>query len=155
MKTDGPGTAVPVSVESPTSTNAVPGSTFTSQPQESCEAFLPAAPCTKYTGVSGTANNEDIPWVASGGVSAQLVTVDGELQLAVITRCAPISGPATITGTTLTVRDIATGASGCTDNTGEQQQWVLDFLNRPIEQAFSNGTLAWKSGTDTLNFRGE
>jgi hypothetical protein len=115
----------------------------------------PAAPCTKYTGVSGTANNEDIPWVASGGVSAQLATVDGELWLAVITRCAPISGPATITGTTLTVGDIAIGASGCTDNTGEQQQWVLDFLKRPIEQTFSNGTLTWKSGTDTLNFRSE
>ncbi len=155
MKTGGPGTAVPVSVESPTSTSAVPGSTTTSQPQESCAAFLPSAPCTKYTGISGTANYQHLPWVASGGVSAQLATVNGELWLAVITRCGPMSGPATITGTTLTVRDIAIGASGCTDNTGEQQQWVQEFLKRPIEQTFSNGTLTWKSGTDTLNFRSE
>jgi hypothetical protein len=96
-----------------------------------------------YTGISGTANNEDIPWVASGGVSAQLATVYGELWLTVITGCAPISGPATITGTTLTVGDITIGASGCTDNTGEQQQWVFDFVKRPIEQTFSNGTLTW------------
>jgi heat shock protein HslJ len=67
-----------------------------------------------------------------------------------------MSGPATITGTTLTVRDIVIGASGCIDkDMGEQQQWVLDFLKRPIEQAFSDGTLTWKSGTDTLNFKGE
>lgn len=67
-----------------------------------------------------------------------------------------MSGPATITGTTLTVRDIAIGASGCIDkDMGEQQQWVLEFLQRPIEQTFSNGTLTWKSGNDTLNFKSE
>ncbi|KRE81397.1 META domain-containing protein [Arthrobacter sp. Soil764] len=67
-----------------------------------------------------------------------------------------MSGPATITGTTLTVRDIVIGASGCIDgDLGEQQQWVLEFLHRPIEQTFSNGTLTWKSGNDTLNFRSE
>ncbi len=151
MKTGGPGTAVPVSVESPTSTSA-PGSITTSQPQESCAVFLPSAPCTKYTGISGTANNQDLPWVASGGVIAQLATVNGELWLAVTTRCAPMSGPGTITGTTLTVKNIAIGASGCTDNAGEQQQSVQEFLKRPIEQTFSDGTLTWKSGTDTLNF---
>lgn len=64
-------------------------------------------------------------------------------------------GSATITDTTLTVRDIALGASRCTSNAGEQQQWVLDFLKRPIEQTFSNGILTWKSGSDTLNFRSE
>jgi len=66
-----------------------------------------------------------------------------------------MSGPATITGSTLAVRDIAVGASGCTESAGDQQQWVLDFLKRPIEQTFTNGTLTWKSGTDTLNFKGE
>ncbi|WP_248761626.1 hypothetical protein [Pseudarthrobacter sp. SSS035] len=63
-----------------------------------------------------------------------------------------MSGPGTITGTTLTVKNIAIGASGCTDNAGEQQQSVQEFLKRPIEQTFSDGTLTWKSGTDTLNF---
>jgi hypothetical protein len=155
MRTGGPGTAAPVSVESPTSTNSAPGSTITSPPEESCAAFLPSAPCTKYTGISGTGNNQDLPWVASGGVKAQLATVNGELWLAVTTRCAPMSGLATITGSTLSVRDIAIGASGCTDSAGDQQQWVLDFLKRPIEQTFSNGSLTWKSGTDTLNFKAE
>ncbi|MBT2598130.1 META domain-containing protein [Arthrobacter sp. ISL-72] len=154
-KTGGPGTAAPVSVESPTSTRSAPGSTTTSQPQETCAAFLSSAPCTKYTGISGTANNEALPWVASGGVNAQLAAVNGELLLSVTTRCAPMSGPATITGTTLTVRNIAIGASGCTEDGGDQQQWVLEFLKRPIEQTFSNGTLTWKSGTDTLNFKSE
>ncbi|MDJ0458207.1 hypothetical protein PUN71_013455 [Arthrobacter sp. NQ7] len=84
------------------------------------------------------------------------MTVNGELWLGVVPRCAPMSGPAKITGTTLTVRDIVIGASGCIDkNEGEQQQWVQDFLQRPIEQTFSNGTLTWKSGSDTLNFRSE
>jgi hypothetical protein len=156
VRTGMPETAVPVSVESPTSTSAVPGSTTTSPPQSSCVAFLPSAPCTKYVGISGTANGEDLPWVASGGVSAQLAAVKGELWLAVVPSCAPMSGPATITGSTLTVRNIVIGASGCIDkDMGEQQQWVFDFLQRPIEQTFSNGTLTWKSGTDTLNFVSE
>jgi hypothetical protein len=154
-KTGGPGTAAAVSAESATSTSAAPGSTATSQPQESCAAFLPSAPCTKYMGISGTANNEDLPWVASGGVDAQLATVNGELLLTVTTRCGPMSGPATITGTTLTVRDIAIGASGCIEDGGDQQQWVLEFLKRPIEQSFDDGTLTWKSGTDALNFKSE
>lgn len=149
-----PETAVPVSADSPTSISAVPGSMTTSPPQASCAAFLPSAPCTKYLGISGTSNGKDLPWVASGGVSAELMTVNGELWLGVVPRCAPMSGPATIAGTTLTVKDIVIGASGCIDkNEGEQQHWVQDFLQRPIEQTFSNGTLTWKSGTDTLNFR--
>lgn len=154
-ETSGPGTAAPVSIESPTSTSSAPGSTTTSQPQESCAAFLPSTPCTKYRGISGTANDEDLPWVASGGLSAQLATVNGELLLNVTTRCGPISGPATITGTTLTVRDIAIGASGCTEDLGNQRRWVLEFLKGPIEQTFSEGTLTWKSRTDELNFRSE
>lgn len=66
-----------------------------------------------------------------------------------------MSGPATITGTTLTVKNIAIGASGCIEDGGNQQQWVLEFLKRPIQQTFSDGTLTWKSGTDALNFKSE
>lgn len=145
-KTGGPGTAAPA----PNSTSST-----TSPPQETCAAFLPSSPCTKYNGVSGTANGKDLPWVASGGVRAQLTSVNGELQLTVVTRCGPMSGPATMTGTTLTVRNIATGAMGCADDAGGQQLWVMEFLKRPIEQTFSEGTLTWKSGTDTLSFKSE
>jgi heat shock protein HslJ len=85
----------------------------------------------------------------------QLATVNGELLLTVTTRCGPMSGPTTITGTTLTVKNIAIGASGCSEDGGDQQQWVLEFLKRPIEQTFSDGALTWKGGTDTLRFKSE
>nr|WP_157371011.1 META domain-containing protein [Arthrobacter sp. Leaf141] len=152
MRIGGPGSAEPVSIESPALTNPTPHSSSTSPPEESCAAFLPSAPCTDYTAISATGNNRDLPWAAAG-VSAQLAAVPGALWLAVSTQCGPMSGPVTITGTTLTVGDIAIGASGCTGDSGEQQQWVLNFLQRPIEQTFSNGTLTWKSDSDTLNFR--
>lgn len=159
-KPGGPGTAAPApsstgSANSGTFTSSPSGPTTTSQPQESCAAFLPSSPCTKYTGVSGTANSKDLPWVASGGVKAQLTAVNGELQLTVLTKCGPVSGPATITGNRITVSDIAIGAMGCIGDVGEQQAWVLEFLMRPIEQTFSQGTLTWKSGTDTLSFKSE
>lgn len=80
---------------------------------------------------------KDLPWVASGGVKAQLNSANGELQLTVITRCGPVSGPATITGNRLAVSNIAIGAMGCIDEVGEQKTWVLKFLTRPIEQTFS------------------
>ena len=159
-ETGGPGNAVtaPSSTSyttSGTSTGSPPGSTTTSPPQETCAAFLPFSPCRKYNGVSGTANGKDLPWVASGGVKAQLTSVNGELQLTVITRCGPMSGPATITGTTLTARNMAVGAMGCINDAGGQQLWVMEFVKRLIEQTFSQGTLTWKSGTDTLSFKSE
>lgn len=67
----------------------------------------------------------------------------------------PGGGQATITGNTLTVRNIATGAMGCAGDVGEQHLWVMEFLKRPIELTFSQGTLSWKSGTDTLSFKSE
>ncbi|HEY8702676.1 MAG TPA: META domain-containing protein [Arthrobacter sp.] len=136
-----------------TTTSSMPGPTITAQPQESCAAFLPSTPCTRYGSVSGTTGGTEIPWLASGGVTAKLTSVNGELQLSVTTGCGPLGAQATITGNTLTVRDIATGASGCTADTGEQQQWVRQFLQRPIAMTFSQGILSWKSGTDTLSFK--
>ncbi len=83
-------------------------------------------------------------------------TVNGQLMLGVRTECAPLSGLATITGSTLTAKDIVTGASGCTDvNAGEHHLWVTDFLKRPIEMTLSQGTLTWKSGADSLSFQSE
>ncbi|MCQ6270825.1 hypothetical protein M8J71_10065 [Pseudarthrobacter sp. R1] len=82
------------------------------------------------------------------------MSVDGQLMIGVDTECAPLSGLATITGNTLTAKDIATGASGCTDaNAGEQHLWVMDFLKRPIEMTFSQGTLIWKGGANSLSFQ--
>lgn len=155
-KTGGPGTAAPApSSTGSTTSGTSTSSTTTAPPRETCAAFLPSSPCTKYTGVSGTANGKDLPWVASGGVKAQLTSVYGELQLTVVTRCGPLSGPATITGTTLIVSNVATGAMGCIEDAGGQQLWVMEFLKRPIDQTFSQGTLTWKSGTDTLSFISE
>jgi hypothetical protein len=153
-KTGGPGTAVPTP-SSATSTSSTPGSTSTTPPQETCAAFLPTTPCARYARVSGTASGNDLPWVASGDIKAWLTSVNGELQLTVTTRCGPMGGQATITGNTLTVRNIATGAMGCAGDVGEQDLWVLEFLKRPIELTFSQGTLSWKSGTDTLSFKNE
>lgn len=93
--------------------------------------------------------------MASGSVKVALASVDGEVLLSVTTGCGPLSAQATITGSTLTATDIARGASGCTGDTGEQQQWVGNFLKRPIEMAFSQGILSWTSGTDTLSFKSE
>lgn len=161
--TGGPGTPEPTAnststtsfTKPPTPTSSMHDSTSTTQPQETCAAFLPSAPCTTYTSVSGTTSGKDLPWVASSGVKAALTSVNGQLQLTVPTGCGPMSGQATITGNTLTVRDIATGASGCTGDAGEQQLWVMDFLKRPIEMTFSQGILIWKSGTDTLSFKSD
>lgn len=156
-KTGGPGTAVPTpsSTSSATSASSTPGSTSSTPPQETCAAFLPTTPCARYSSVSGTAGGNDLPWVASGGVKTWLTSVNGELQLTVTTRCGPMGGQATITGNTLTVRNIANGAMGCAGDAGEQDLWVLEFLKRPIELTFSQGTLSWKSGTDTLSFKSE
>ena len=79
--------------------------------------------------------------------------MNGELQLTVTTSCGPMGGSATLSVNTLTVSDIATGAMGCIGEDGNQQLWVLEFLKRPIEQTFSQGTLTWKSGTDTLSLK--
>lgn len=160
--TGGPGTAEPTpnstssaSPDSPSATSSILGSTSTTQPQETCAAFLPSTPCSRYTSVSGTTSGKELPWVSSGSVKARLTSVNGELQLSVTTPCGPLSAQATITGNTLTAKDIATGASGCSDVTGEQQLLVTNFLRRPIEMTFSQGTLNWKSGTDTLSFKSD
>ena len=161
--TGGPGTAEPTPNssssasphDSPSATSSVLGPTGTTPPQEKCAAFLPSTPCTRYSSVSGTASGKDLPWVASGSVKAKLTSVNGELQLSVTTPCGPLSAQATITGNTLTAKDIATGASGCTGDTGQQQLWVTNFLKRPIEMAFSQGTLNWNSGTNSLSFKSD
>jgi heat shock protein HslJ len=97
---------------------------------------------------------KNLPW-ASSAVTARLTSVNEELQLTVTTACAPMNGQATVHGNTLNVRNIAVGAVGCTEDDGEQQLWVLDFLKRPIQMTFDDGILTWTSGTDSLTFRGK
>ncbi|GAA5189240.1 hypothetical protein GCM10023346_03260 [Arthrobacter gyeryongensis] len=83
----------------------------------------------------------------------ELYSVNGGLQLAVKTPCNPISGPAAITGNTLTLGKLAAGAMGCAGESSAQEQWVMQFLSRPIEMSFVQDTLTWRTGADTLSFK--
>ncbi len=144
----GPGTAAPTPTVVP-----VPSPPSTPAPTETCASFLPTAPCGTYASVSGKADGKDLPWASSRSVTAKLQSVGGSFQLTVTTTCGPLSGPATRTGTVLTVGDIAVGASACAELAASQQQWVLAFLKKPIDMAYNNGTLTWTSGTDSLAFK--
>lgn len=151
------------SVSAPSSTSLSPAPTIpvtsatsptsSAAPQEICAAFLPSAPCAIYTSTSGTAGGRNLPWVASGSLRIQLNSVNGDLYLSVRTNCAPISGPVKITGNTMTAGDLAIGAIGCPEELSRQDQWVLEFLKRPVEMTLSQDTLQWKSGADTLSFK--
>ena len=156
---DGEGSAIPalpspsLSPDPIVSKNSAPSPTSSTPPQVSCAAFLPSAPCATYASTSGTAAGRDLPWVASDSLRVQLESVNGDLYLSVRTNCAPISGPADITGNVMTVGDIGIGAAGCPEDLGQQDTWVLEFLKRPVEVTFSQDTLQWTSGADTLSFK--
>lgn len=146
--TSGPGTAVPAPpAVSPNAQRA------SAPPVEVCATFLPSGSCSPYVSVSGTAQGMNLPWVASGGVTVQLTAVDGSLQLAVKTPCNPAGGPASISGHTLHVGNIAVGAMGCSGEAAAQEKWVLQFLKRPIEMTSVGGLLRWNSGPDTLTLK--
>lgn len=148
--TDRPGTAAP------TNPDASPSAQMRSvSPVEVCAKFLPSASCSSYVSVSGTSHGKNLAWVASGAVTVRLTTVAGSLQLAVKTPCNPVSGPATISETTLVTGNMAMGAMGCPAEAGTQEAWVMQFLRRPVGMTSSDGTLHWKSGPDTLTFRSE
>ncbi|WP_253906733.1 META domain-containing protein [Arthrobacter sp. I3] len=124
-------------------------------PQETCAAFLPAAPCATYSSVAATSNGKALRWAAAGTITVRLASVEDTLQLAMRTDCSPISGPATIAGNTLTIEKIATGASGCIGAAGEHQAWLHELLKRPISMTYTQDTLTWTSGTNTLSFQAE
>ncbi|MCZ9880401.1 META domain-containing protein [Arthrobacter sp. B2a2-09] len=146
-----PGTAIPT----PPRTGPASLVTTSAPPREMCAAFLTSAPCSTYVSIAGAADGVDLPWAASGGLTVKLSTLDGSLHVSAKTPCSPVSGPATITGNTLVVGGIAIGAMGCARDAASQEQWFVDFLKRPIEMSFSQGTLNWKSGSDTLIFKGK
>jgi hypothetical protein len=132
---------------------ATPSPTVSAPPVESCASFLPTAPCSRYVSISGTSNGVSLPWVAEGGLRVELYSVNGGLQFAAKTPCNPISGPAAITGNILTLDKPAVGAMGCAGESSAQEQWVMQFLSRPIEMAFVQDTLTWTTGADTLSFK--
>ncbi|XAS68612.1 META domain-containing protein [Micrococcaceae bacterium Sec5.7] len=133
--------------------NSATSPTSSTPPQPSCASFLSSVPCAIYASTSGTAGGRDLPWVASGSLRVELNSVNGDLYLSVRTDCAPISGPVEITGDTMTAGDIAIGAIGCPEELGRRDQWVLEFLKRPVNMTFGQDTLQWKSGADTLSFK--
>ncbi|NYE93884.1 hypothetical protein FHU41_000105 [Psychromicrobium silvestre] len=138
----GPGTAV----NTPSASSSTP-------PQESCAVFLPATPCSQYVSVSGASHGVVLPWLAKGGLIVGLTSVNGGLQFTAKTPCDPISGPATLSGNSLTVGKLAVGAAGCVGDQSQQQQWMMQFLKQPITMTFSQNVLTWTSGTDTLSFK--
>ena len=149
-------------VPAPSSTSLSPGPTdsmpsvasptSSTPPQVSCAVFLPSAPCATYASTAGTTGGRELPWVASDTLRVQLDSVDGDLYLTVRTDCAPIGGPVDITGNIMTAGDIAVGALGCPEELGQQSTWIAEFLSRPVEMTFNQGTLQWTSGADTLSF---
>ncbi|MET3175965.1 UNVERIFIED_ORG: hypothetical protein ABIB52_003838 [Arthrobacter sp. UYCu721] len=132
---------------------ATPSPTVSTPPLATCASFLPTAPCSQYVSISGTSNGVTLPWVAAGGLSVELYSVNGALLFGAKTPCNPISGPAAITGNTLTLDELAAGAMGCPGDPSAQEHWVMQFLNRPIEMTFVQDTLTWTNGADTLSFK--
>lgn len=124
-------------------------------PQETCAAFLPTAPCAAYSSFAATSTGKAQPWAAARTIKVRLTSVEGTLQLAMKTDCSPISGPVTIAGNIMAIGRIATGASGCIGTAGIHQAWIDEFLKRPIAMTYTQNTLAWTSGTDTLSFKAE
>jgi heat shock protein HslJ len=96
-----------------------------------------------------------LPWAAAGTIKVRLSSVEGTLQLAMKTDCSPISGPATIAGNIMSLGKVATGASGCIGIAGEHEAWIHEFLKRSIAMTYTQDTLTWTSGTNTLSFRAE
>ena len=149
------GTAVtsPGALTSSGSNSPVPATS--GPPPETCAAFLPTAPCATYGGVAATSNGKVLPWAGIGTMKVRLTSVEGTLQVAMKTDCSPIGGSVTIDGNIMTIGKIATGASGCIGTAGENQAWIHKFLKRPIAMTYTQDTLTWTSGTDTLSFKAE
>lgn len=132
---------------------STPSPTVSTPPAATCASFLPTAACSQYVSISATSNGVDLPWAAAGGLRVELYSVNGELQFGAKTPCNPISAPAVINGNTLTLDKPAVGAMGCAGESSAQEQWVMQFLGRPIEMAFVQDTLTWTAGADTLSFK--
>ncbi|APX00441.1 hypothetical protein [Arthrobacter sp. QXT-31] len=111
------------------------------------------APCGKYTSVAGSDDDTPITWLTAGEVTAQLSKRDGDTYLTVVMPCGPLDAVVTIDGSTMRITgQRALGASGCIEGRGERRDWVLEFLEGDVGLGYSNNTLTWTNGKDSLSF---
>lgn len=123
-------------------------------PSSECAQFVSEAPCEKYASTAGSDDGTPIPWVTAGEVTAQLSTNGGDTHLVVVMPCGPLDAVVTFSASTMRLTgQRALGASGCIDPAkGKQQEWVLKFLEGSVELGYSNNTLTWVNGKDSLSF---
>lgn len=145
---------VGVTVSSCGSSPGAPNPSQTSPTSSSeCAQFVPEAPCGKYASTAGSDDGKPIPWVTAGEVTAQLSKRGGHTYLTVVMPCGPLDAVVTINNNTMRLTEQALGASGCIDPTkAEQKTWVLKFLEGDLELGYSNDTLTWTNGKDSLSF---
>jgi hypothetical protein len=123
------------------------------KPSSECAKFVSEAPCGKYTSTAGSDDGTSIPWVTEGEVTAQLFHNGGNTHLVVVMPCAPLDAVVTVNGSTMRLTgQRALGASGCGEPQSEWKAWVLQFLEGSVEMGYSNNTLTWANGKDSLSF---
>jgi hypothetical protein len=67
--------------------------------------------------------------------------------------CGPLDAIVTINDNSMRITgQRALGASGCIEGKGERQDWVLGLLEGSVELGYSNNTLTWSNGKDSLSF---
>ncbi|WP_146072462.1 hypothetical protein [Arthrobacter sp. 4R501] len=122
-------------------------------PSSACAQFVSGAPCEKYTSTAGSDDGAPISWVTAGEVTAQLSKRGSDTYLTVVMPCGPLDAVVTINGKIMRITgQTALGASGCIENLGERQGWVLKLLEGSVELGYSNNTLTWTNGKDSLSF---
>jgi hypothetical protein len=118
-----------------------------------CAQFVSEAPCGKYTSTAGSDDGTPISWVTAGEVTAQLSKRGRYTYLTVEMPCGPLDAIVTINEKIMRITgQRALGASGCIENLGERQDWVLKLLEGSVELGYSNSTLTWTNGKDSLSF---
>jgi hypothetical protein len=118
-----------------------------------CAQFVSEAPCGKYTSTAGSDDGTPISWVTAGEVTAQLSKRGRDTYLTVVMPYSPLDAVVTINDNTMRITgQRALGASGCIEGKGESQDWVLNLLEGSVELGYSNNTLTWSNGKDSLSF---
>lgn len=118
-----------------------------------CAQFVSEAPCGKYTSTAGSDDDTPISWLTAGEITAQLSKRDGDTYLTVVMPCGPLDAVVTIKDNTMRLTgQRAFGASGCEEGKGERRDWVLNLLEGGVELGYSNNTLSWTNGRDSLSF---
>jgi hypothetical protein len=100
--------------------------------------------------LKGTAHQSS--WVNAGEVTAQLSKRGRDTYLTVVMPCGPLDAVVTINDNTMRITgQRAFGASGCEEGKGERRDWVLNLLEGSVELDYSNNTLSWSNGKDSLS----